>query len=323
MIVIFAGGALVLIRNNQKSLTENLISQAKSFSQLSVRPFVEAYELYFSSGYLKFKEITEKILALNPDISRIQLIDVKGNILVDSKYFKAGQLSQQYSAPVEELPQELKSLLKSPEPIYISDPQHKERISEIFYPYFDDWGIHSYTARYFVSYERVDKEINRIKKQIMLLSIIALVFTAFLMGKGVDKLVVMPIKKFQEGVQKISGGNLERKIDIKTGDEIESLAKEFNLMIERLKKSKQEVEEARNVLEIKVRARTRELAELNQELERKVKERTKNLLKKLEELQEYQQVAMGRDLKMAEFRREIKRLKEENERLKKLRNPSE
>jgi len=323
LIIIFIGTTFIFIENNKKSLTERLISQAKTFSQLSIEPIIETYELYFDSGYFKFRELMLEILDLNPDISRIQIVDTEGNILVDTESLKKAEVWQKYKPEEEQIPEILKENLRPSQPYFVPHPQKKGLISEILYPYSDDWGKYSYNVRYFISYERVEDDIRKTRTQIIIFSISALILIIYLMGRGINKIVVFPIREFEKGVQKISGGNLEKRINLKTGDEIESLAKEFNLMIERLKKSKQEAEEARNVLEIKVRARTRELAELNQTLNERVKERTKELRKRLIELEEYQQVTMGRDLKMAELRREIKKLKEENERLKKLRNQSE
>ena len=317
LIVIFIGAAFILIENNKKSLTERLISQAKSFSQLSVGPIIETYELYFHSGYLKFKEVMLKILELNTDITRIQIVDTEGNILADTESLKKADVWQKYKPEEEQIPATLKKNLQSGQEYFVPHPQKKGLIAEILYPYFDDWGKYSYNVRYFISYERVENDIRKIRIQIIIFSIGALILTIYLMGRGINKVVVSPIKEFQKGVKKISEGELGERIKIKTGDEIDSLAEEFNLMIERVQKAKKEVEEAKNVLEIKVKARTRELAELNQTLEERVKERTKELVARLGELEEYQQVTMGRDVRMAELNREIKKLKEEIEELKK------
>jgi len=83
-----------------------------------------------------------------------------------------------------------------------------------------------------------------------------------------------------------------------------------------LEKRTQELEEAKASLEIKVKARTKELEELTKSLDEQVKEKTKELQKKLEELEKFHKVAIGRELKMIELKKEIKRLKEELEKLK-------
>lgn len=78
-----------------------------------------------------------------------------------------------------------------------------------------------------------------------------------------------------------------------------------------------EIEMAKSVLEIKVRARTRELRELVESLDVQIKERTRELQEKIEELERFQRLAVGRELKMIELKEEIKRLKEELEKIKK------
>ena len=46
--------------------------------------------------------------------------------------------------------------------------------------------------------------------------------------------ITNPIRKLSDGVRKIAGGNLEYKLDVQTGDEIELLADSFNHMTEEL-----------------------------------------------------------------------------------------
>ncbi|OGZ17614.1 MAG: hypothetical protein A2Z78_00470 [Candidatus Nealsonbacteria bacterium RBG_13_36_15] len=87
--------------------------------------------------------------------------------------------------------------------------------------------------------------------------------------------------------------------------------------IEELQKVKILLEEARMSLGIRVRARTRELWEERRGLEKKVQERTgeleeerKNLDKRISELEKFHKVAVGRELKMRELKRENKEFKE-------------
>jgi len=76
--------------------------------------------------------------------------------------------------------------------------------------------------------------------------IIALIFSRII--------VIKPITKFYNGIQKIKAGDLEHRINIQTGDEIEDLAKGFNQMTAK-------VNELNTGLEKKVKERTREAEE--------------------------------------------------------------
>jgi signal transduction histidine kinase/uncharacterized protein YdeI (YjbR/CyaY-like superfamily) len=64
--------------------------------------------------------------------------------------------------------------------------------------------------------------------------------------------MVRPIRTLDEGAQRIGGGDLEQRIEVRTGDELEALANQFNRMSGRLR-------ESYAGLERKVEARTHEL----------------------------------------------------------------
>jgi signal transduction histidine kinase len=67
--------------------------------------------------------------------------------------------------------------------------------------------------------------------------------------------ITEPIRKLHQGVEVIRQGNLDHRVDIKTGDEIEKLAREFNEMAGELKNSYA-------TLEQRVEQRTRQLSAL-------------------------------------------------------------
>lgn len=170
--------------------------------------------------------------------------------------------------------------------------------------------------------------VSVFKREIVLVFLggLALIFfMGFLLSGG----IVKPIEKLTDLTKEIAAGKLEAKVKIRTGDEIEELAESFNRMTTDLRKAREaleeakagleikvkertkELEEARASLEIKVRARTIELEELAESLDEKVKERTKTLQGKVEELERFHRLTVGRELKMIELKKEIKKLKEE------------
>ncbi|MGH8723709.1 MAG: ATP-binding protein, partial [Burkholderiales bacterium] len=83
------------------------------------------------------------------------------------------------------------------------------------------------------------------------LIVAGLLFSA-LTAMWLARSMVRPINTLQEGAQRIGAGDLEQKIDIRTGDELEALAGQFNRMTEQLR-------ESYSGLERKVDERTAEL----------------------------------------------------------------
>lgn len=107
-----------------------------------------------------------------------------------------------------------------------------------------------------------------------------------------SKRFVGPIKDLHNGADRIAGGDLDFRVDVKTGDEIEQLANHFNGMAGRLKGSY-------SVLEERVLERTRELEE------------------RLNDLERFKTSVIGRELKMKEIRDELKFLREKTARIEK------
>jgi signal transduction histidine kinase len=82
---------------------------------------------------------------------------------------------------------------------------------------------------------------------------------AFLAGLFLARKMIVPIQRLREGAARIGSGDLSERISIKTGDELEALADQFNDMAGRL-------EESYADLEMKVDQRTTELAQSVNEL---------------------------------------------------------
>ena len=60
---------------------------------------------------------------------------------------------------------------------------------------------------------------------------------AFIAGMFLAGRMVVPIQAFRAGAARIGAGDLSQRIDIKTGDEVEGLANQFNDMAGRLQES--------------------------------------------------------------------------------------
>ena len=73
---------------------------------------------------------------------------------------------------------------------------------------------------------------NLLRTAALLLALLGVLFFA---SRKVSDRFVRPILALTAGVREISGGNLDRKIDVKSGDEIETLADSFNQMTDELK----------------------------------------------------------------------------------------
>ena len=76
--------------------------------------------------------------------------------------------------------------------------------------------------------------VSLLRTGILLLAGLGLAFLASFM---ISKRVVTPLEKLRSGAKRIGDGELDHRIEINTGDELEGLATEFNQMTSRLKES--------------------------------------------------------------------------------------
>ncbi len=157
------------------------------------------------------------------------------------------------------------------------------------------------------------KPMEAAVRRIILIDTVAIVSNIVLIGLisfYFSRRITRPLQELGKGASIIGRGNLEHRIDIKTGDEIEDLAGSFNKMTDDLKRLMAVLEESKNVLKIKVAARTRELQDLNKNLEEKVGERTKELQGRLNELERFHRLTVGRELKMIALKKELRNKQE-------------
>lgn len=133
---------------------------------------------------------------------------------------------------------------------------------------------------------------------VSVLTLIAVFIIAVLFSQN----ITYPLKKLIDWSGKVIKGETKEKISIITDDEISE-------MVEYLKEMVGELESAKEILEIRVEARTIELKQLTEKQEDIIEERTRELQKKIKELEKFQKLAVGRELRMIELKKEIKKLK--------------
>ncbi len=82
---------------------------------------------------------------------------------------------------------------------------------------------------------------------------------ALLVGFFVHRLVYVPLRDLEGGAQRLSTGNLDQPIPVRSGDEFGKLASTFNDMTDALRNSRAELQDWGHTLEQKVEERTQEL----------------------------------------------------------------
>jgi PAS domain S-box-containing protein len=120
--------------------------------------------------------------------------------------------------------------------------EKKARILDIAIPVYikespEKWG----TIRIGLSLENMAGQILKTRLNLLLLGLLAIVFGA--LGSIVfSRRITHPISKLVKRTVSAARGDLEQAIDIRTGDEIEELARNFNQMIQQILLDRNELE---------------------------------------------------------------------------------
>lgn len=91
-----------------------------------------------------------------------------------------------------------------------------------------------------LSPEKFYKDLRAIYTRTLLVALLAVVgglMASFLYARR----LTIPIQRLDQFAQKLAGGDLTQRIDIQTGDEVQSLADSFNHMVEELNRSNREL----------------------------------------------------------------------------------
>ena len=101
---------------------------------------------------------------------------------------------------------------------------------------------------------------------------ITMVIVAFFVSYFIAKMVSRPIVNLEAVSEEISNGDLAKRAEVNSSDEIGRLAKSFNNMVDNLELSQYKLKKSHDELELRVYERTKELRTLNDTLEDRVKE---------------------------------------------------
>ena len=247
-------------------------------------------------------------LARIEDVKYIQVLEEDGTVDVSSL--------DQDRTPHEGLLKNAKKVISTDRTQVMDDTLEEERVKKVIYPGYGNNAVVVAT-----SIEDLLEEVRVWAWTGYTLGFLVLagVFISFFFF--LYKAVIVPIRRVSREHEKVGRGEMESAILEDRGPkEIRDIATSFNQMVSKLKSYQEEAEEQKKVLEVRVDARTKELKELNKKLERQVKERTKELERQVEEYEKANKLMVGRELKMMELKKQLKKAKKIIKKLKEEKN---
>jgi PAS domain S-box-containing protein len=189
--------------------------------------------------------LTYNYVVLEQNAERVALEEDIVYVIIHDKENKVAAYSQHDEKQGMTLTDEVShKALMANEPLIQSAfyGEKKVRILDISIPVYikespEKWG----TIRIGLSLERMKGQILQTRLNLLFLGLLAIFFGAI--GSIIfARRVTQPISKLVEGTLTAAKGDLEQVIDIRTGDEIEELARNFNHMIQQIRLDRDELE---------------------------------------------------------------------------------
>jgi signal transduction histidine kinase len=248
VVLSLVASALVLVVFRHQSVRRNMERSALTYASLVCEPLVTKIFFLGSSGKGILDQEVAQLRELNANVNRLEIVDVRGNVVLSSEGHSVVVYSDGMNAPVIE-DRELSRAIAGLEP---STAVVKEPSGELVYrvvaPVVDQWGVHHFSLVGTFSYDEVDRQL----KNSLWLSALILA-----MGLGLTQWVSMTlargitrdVERLRQGVQRIQEGHLEERVTVNSRDEIEELAEAFNVMADELLATIQRLREANRELE--------------------------------------------------------------------------
>lgn len=248
--VLFGLTAFLFAGEKQTELTKDIFDRARSFSELTAPAIVSDYNLYLAQkSFVYFNRDIQDDFDKFTDLAAIKVVRYSGEIVYDStqekdKQYEGAARTVQDKTLSEQIQGKNPSVftLDTKRVVYLKknadgtidyvDANENrvqplaadEKIAYLVQPATSDFSV-----VYNISYQKLQDRINQTVMRSVMLAVFGVgiaILLAFLYAGSITK----PLKKLTEGAGIIATGNFQHRVDVKTKDEISTLASAFNKM---------------------------------------------------------------------------------------------
>src|SRR4029079_5121970 len=214
--------AVYFIVTRRAEMRTQIETEARTFAQLTKAPISVGFDGLYRTQFYKFRELVRDAMSLNPDVERIQLIDVNGQVLFDSRDLEEPPAAGGPPRGVRYADRRAAVQGLETSVLHGRDEAGQETL-EIIAPHLEDWGRHRLSVAYLVTYKNLQASLGP-----LLRTTLALTFISILVSVGVAlwlaRRITRPLEELTRGAQHVAEGHFDRRLDIRSRDELQVLA---------------------------------------------------------------------------------------------------
>jgi len=238
---------------------------AVTYASLVVQQVAHSANLYRTTGRHILDRRVGELMALNPDLVRLEVVHVGGEIVLQADVSGALTLAEQGQAQRTEDPETLRMI----QSLKIEARRVRDSSGQMLYqvvaPAVEEWGRRTYSLVAYFGYDRVDRELLHSVLVVGSFLAVALFLArraaVFLAGS-----ITANIERLRDGVGRIREGHLDERVKIDSHDEVEELAAAFNAMADTMADTIQRLRETYRELEVLDQTKADVIANVSHEL---------------------------------------------------------
>ena len=273
---------LLVVRNNREALLAQTVSQTAQLSEIIMK------SMRFAMQHNEPAAIDQIIsdVSAHEDIDRVRILSKEGRVIHSSQSEEIGTMVDQEAESCLGCHLDERSMEQAPmigRPRIFDSPGGKRLLGSTAVisnePTCSNSACHAHQADETVlgvldivaPLDNIDSSIRANTITIIALSLAFIMVAAVLVSFLVQRLIYTPLNDLQKGAKRLSDGDLDQSIPVRSPDELGQLAASFNSMTRALQNSRNELQEWGRTLEDKVAMATQELQRAQAETARNEK----------------------------------------------------
>ena len=252
--------AIATVRTAAHLWEQEFLARNTSYSRYTSLDVLRTFGGRFSGG--ADPEMTEAIQNLtrsNQDLIGVQILTESGRELFstfpmqDGSETAPGPVTETVPGPVSEpisvgawyegKDKAVQAVIGSSQPMARTFKATGQRYLDVLAPVTGLGGSRPIAIRYLYAYTSLEAKTDNLVQRVILVALGLMLLVAGL-SAYLSRALTRPISLLSASARRIAEGDLEHRIRLTTGDEIEELSRQFNQMLESLGEHRHDIEEA-------------------------------------------------------------------------------